>query len=63
MLYGVVPCLHDSHDGEWLYSSNKKGNIGIPVAAVEGIGAGGSEGEAEDELVDEMTTSFRCTAV
>lgn len=46
-----------------LYSRNKKGNIGIPVAAVEGIGAGGSEGEVEDELADEMTASSRCTAV
>lgn len=38
-------------------------NIGIPVAAVAGIEARGSKGEAADTLADEMTAVSRRTAV
>ena len=46
----------------WAVQLQQKKKIGIPVAAVDGIGAGGSEGEVEDELADEMTASSRHTA-
>lgn len=47
----------------WAVQPQQKGNIGIPVVAVEGIGAGSSGGETEDELANEMAASSQRTAV